>query len=246
MMRKRAWLFVAILGLAAACKDDDEVAANAINSDEAAALVATSLASNGVSAISSTSAEFATSILGESEGGRAASCGFTEDFDLTGESDEGSPAAYSFRFNYKFELLCAEQEPTSIAVALDYIGDFSTSEMKIDYSGLAALQLRGLDDKSSAFVMDGQYKYGGAVLDKNQSRTVNSAIEMTLSDLTISKSHYQVTGGTGTYEIKGAVSSKGSFKYSGNIKFLGAGKAEVTVNGVAYLADTYTGSATRK
>jgi hypothetical protein len=244
MKRKSAWLFLAVLGFAAACSEDGET--NSISSDEAAAIVAVSLSSNGVNSISSTSAEYANDALDGDIGGRVATCGFAQSLDYSTKSEDGAINAFNFEFNYDFELKCEGEEPAALGVALDYTGDFNSSNHSIACSGLAALQLDGLHGDAPAFKMNGEYKYNASFVDKQKKQSVSSNIVMTLTDVSISKSLYQITTGKGSYSISGAVPSKGSFKYSGEIVFLGAGQAEVSVNGVVYVADMNIGTATKK
>lgn len=244
MKRKYAWLFLAVMGLAASCNEDEEK--NSITSDEAASIVAVSLASNGVNSISSTSAEYASNAVDGDAGGRVATCGLSESFDYSTASDEGAAVAFSFDFKYDFELRCEGDKPSALTIGLDYTGGFHSSNHSIQCTGLADLDLDGLHTDASAFVMNGEYKYDGSFVDKQKNQSVSSNIVMTLTDISISKTLYQITSGKGTYAISGSVPSKGSFKYSGEIKFLGAGQAEVSVNGVVYVADMNVGTATKK
>ncbi|MGC3945145.1 MAG: hypothetical protein QM762_11635 [Chryseolinea sp.] len=244
MKRKSAWLFIAVMGLAAACSEDEDK--NSITSDEAAAIVAVSLSSNGINSVSSTSAQYAADAMDGNVGGRVASCGFSETLDYSTNSDPGSINAFNFDFTYKFEVTCESEMPAALAVALNYNGDFSSTNYSYDCSGLAGLQLDGLHSDASAFVMNGEYKYDGSFVDKEKNRTISSNVAMTLTDISISKTLYEISSGKGSYSISGSVPSKGSFKYSGEITFLGAGKAEVSVNGVVYVADMNIGTATKK
>jgi len=232
------------MGFAAACSEDEE--SNSISSDEAAAIVAVSLSSNGVNSISEQSASYASDALDGDIGGRVATCGFTESLDYTTASDEGAVNAFNFDFKYDFELKCEGEQPAALGVALNYTGDFNSADYAFDCSGLAALQLDGLQSDAAAFEMNGEYKYNGSFVDRKKNQTISSNITMTLTDISISKSLYKITTGKGSYSISGSVPSKGSFKYSGEIVFLGAGKAEVSVNGVVYVTDMYIGTATKK
>lgn len=244
MKRKSAWLFIAVMGFAVACSEDEQP--NSITSDEAASIIAVSLAGNGVNAISSQSAEYASDAMDGDIGGRVATCGFKQSLDYSTSSDEGAINAFNFEFNYDFEVTCEGEQPAALAVGLNYTGDFSSESHSIDCSGLANLQLDGLHSDASAFEMNGEYKYNGSFVDKQKNQSVTSSIVMTLTDISISKSLHQITTGKGSYSISGSVPSKGSFKYSGEIKFLGAGQAEVSVNGVVYVADMTIGTATKK
>ena len=244
MKRKCAWLFLAVMGFAASCNEDEEK--NSITTDEAASIVAVSLASNGVNSISSTSAEYATGAISGGAGGRVASCGVNESIDFSSSSDEGAAIAYNFDFNYAFKLTCEGDAPSLLTVGLDYTGGFHSANHSIDCNGLASLKLDGLHTDLPTYLMNGDYKYDGSFVDKQKNQSISSAITMKLTDISINKKGYQITTGKGTYSISGSVPSKGSFKYSGEIKFLGAGQAEVSVNGVVYVADMNIGTATKK
>jgi hypothetical protein len=244
MKRKSAWLFIAMMGFAAACSDDEKT--NAISSDEAASIIALSLSSNGVNSISSTSAEYAADASDGTVGGRVATCGFKDALNFSTASDAGEINTFNFDFNYKFEVTCAADQPAALAVSMDYTGDFSSTNYSFNCDGLATLTMDGLQEDASAFGMNGDYKYNGSFVDKQKNQSVNSNISMSLTVIAISKSLYQITSGTGTYSISGSVPSKGTFKYSGEIKFLGSGQAEVSVNGVVYVTDLNIGSATKK
>jgi len=244
MKRKRAWLFITVIGLAAACSEDEQK--NSITSDEAAAMVAVSLSSNGMNSISSTSAEYASDAVDGDIGGRVATCGLTDALNLSISSDEGVSPSYSFDYKYAFELKCEGDLPSTLSVGLDYSGDFYSTNHSISCTGLANLKLDGLHSDASTFAMSGQYKYNGSFVDKQKNQSVSSNVEMTLTDIAISKSLHQITTGKGTYSISGSVPSKGSFKYTGEITFLGAGQAEVSVNGVVYVTDINIGTATKK
>jgi hypothetical protein len=244
MKRKSAWLFIAVMGLAAACNDDEQK--NSITSDEAASIVAVSLASNGVNSISSTSAEYTSDASDGNIGGRVATCGLTDALNFSIASDEGVTPSYSFDYKYAFELKCEGDLPSSLTVGLNYSGDFYSTAHSISCTGLANLQLDGLHSDAPTFGMNGEYKYNGTFVDKQKNQSVSSNIEMTLADISINKTSNQITTGKGTYSISGSVPSKGSFKYSGEITFLGAGQAEVSVNGVVYVTDINVGTATKK
>lgn len=244
MKRKSAWLFIAVMGLAAACSDDEPK--NSITSDEAAAIVAVSLSSNGINSVTSTTAQYASDALDGNIGGRVATCGFSETVEYSLNSDAGAINAYNFDFEYKFELTCESELPAALSVALNYVGDFSSTHFSYDCSGLASLTLDGLQEQASAFKMNGGYEYEGTFIDNDQHRSISSSITMTLKDISISKSVHMITGGKGSYSISGSVPGKGSFKYTGDITFLGDGKAEVSVNGVVYVADMNIGTATKK
>lgn len=236
-----------MLAIAVACKDDDSPAtSNAITSDEAAALVSSSIASEGLGMITGTVSEFTTSLLQSNEGGRKASCGMSDEFAINGKNDDNSEIEYSFDYAYKFELACEGDSPSTIAYDLTYNGDFATADQSITYSGLAKLDLGGLQEAAEAYAMNGTFKRSGSILDKKQNKSVSVNVELTLTSISIDKNIEQISSGTGTYSISGSVPDKGNFKYTGTIKYLGSQSAEITVSGVTFTSDLQTGTVTKK
>jgi hypothetical protein len=123
-MKKSAWLFVSMMAAFVACKDDDE-APNAITSDEAAVMMSSSLASNssGFSFVSKETANKSEDIADENSSGRVATCGTSQNIDLSGASPLGGSITWSYDFSYNFRLNCTTAEaPESIAVSISYNG----------------------------------------------------------------------------------------------------------------------------
>src|SRR5688572_24783006 len=85
IMKKSAWLFVSMMVAFVACKDDEE-APNAISSEEAAVMMSSSLASNssGVAFVSKEAANESEDIMEHNSSGRVASCGVSQNIDLSG------------------------------------------------------------------------------------------------------------------------------------------------------------------
>ena len=247
MKKNKAWLFLSMFAVAVGCQDDEP--ANSITSEEAAVIVSSSLAANtsGVSFVSNKAADVTEDLLEDNSGGRVAACGLSQNLDLSGASPDGAAITYSYDFSYKFKLNCnAESEPSQVSVDLSYSGDFDAPKIAADHSGIAELDVTGLDATTEDFLLNGLFKRSGSFENKETAQSANSTVEITLTDVTIKKGTHQIMAGAGTFVIKGNVPSKGDFNYSGSITFLGADNAELSVNGTKFTANLKSSEVTKK
>lgn len=248
MKKNKSWLFLSMFAIAVACQDDDEPA-NSITSEEAAVIISSSLATNtsGLTFVSSKAANVTEDLLEDNAGGRVAACGLSQNLDLSGTSPDGAAISYSYDFSYKFKLNCnTESEPSEVSVDLSYSGDFDAPKIAAEHSGIAELDVTGLEAATEEFLLNGLFKRSGSFENKEQAQSANSSVEITLNDVTIKKGTHQIMGGVGTFVLKGNVPSKGDFNYSGSITFLGSDSAELSVNGAIFTANLKTSEVVKK
>jgi hypothetical protein len=248
MKKNKAWLFLSMFVIAFACKDDDEPA-NSITSEEAAVIISSSLAANtsGVTFVSNKATNVTEDLLEDNSGGRVAACGLSQNLDLSGESPDGATVTYSYDFSYKFKLNCnTESEPSDVAVNLSYSGEFDAPKIAAEHTGIAELDVTGLESATEEFLLNGLFKRTGSFENKELVQSANSDVEITLKDVTIDKTTHQILSGTGTFLLNGNVPSKGNFNYTGSITFLGADGAELTVNGDKFTANLKSSEVSKK
>jgi len=237
-----------MFAVAVACQDDDEPA-NSITSEEAAVIISSSLASNtsGVSFVSGKAAGVTEDLLEDNAGGRVAACGVSQNLDLSGASPDGATITYSYDFSYKFKLNCnTESEPSAVSVDLSYSGEFDTPKLAAEHTGIAELDVTGLEEASTGFLLNGLFKRSGSFENKELVKSGNSTVEIILTNVTINKDTHQILSGTGTFVINGNVPEKGEFKYTGSIIFQGADTAELNVNGDKFASNLKNSEVTKK
>ena len=248
MKKNKAWLFLSMFAIAVGCQDDDGPA-NSITSEEAAVIVSSSLAANtsGLSFVSSKAVDVTEDLLEDNAGGRVAACGISQNLDLSGASPDGAAITYSYDFSYKFKLNCnTESEPSEVSVNLSYSGEFDAPKVAAEHSGVAELNVTGLEAATEEFLLNGLFKRGGSFENKEKAQSANSNVEITLNDVTIEKGTHQILSGTGTFVLNGTVPSKGDFNYAGSITFLGADNAELDVNGNKFTANLKSSEVAKK
>jgi hypothetical protein len=248
MKKNKAWLLLSTFVIAVACQDDDGPA-NSITSEEAAVIISSSLAANtsGLSFVSSKATNVTEDLLEDNAGGRVAACGLSQNLDLSGESPDGAAITYSYDFSYKFKLNCdTESEPSDVSVNLSYSGEFDAPKLAAEHTGIAELDVTGLEAATEKFILNGLFKRSGSFENKELVQSANSSVEITLKDVTIDKATHQILAGTGTFVLSGDVPSKGNFNYAGSITFLGADNAELNVNGTKFTANLKSSEVVKK
>jgi hypothetical protein len=242
ILKKRIWLFLSLCILGVACQEDEP--ANAITGEEAAVLIASSLASNtsGVNSVSSKSTDVTDDLLTEHEGGRVAVCGISQNIALSGESPANAAISYDYDFSYKFILNCNEEElPSEVSVDVSYSSAFETSKLGAEHSGVAELAVTGLEGSETEYVLDGLYKRSGSFTNKELEKTGSCSVEITITSVVVDKITHKIISGSGSYDLQGAVPDKGTFSYQGSVVFDGADQASINVSNVVYKANLITG-----
>lgn len=248
-MKKSAWLFVSMMAAFVACKDDEE-APNAISSDEAAVMMSSSLASNssGFASVSKEAANKSEDIVDENSSGRVATCGVSQNIDLSGSSPVSGAITWSYDFSYKFRLNCSTQEaPESITASLTYNGAYDSPSAAFEYSGLSEVALTGLAEAETNFLLNGFYKRSGSFeIKEGEKKSGSGNTELTLTDVEVSKETHKISTGTAKLLLSGSVSEKGSFKYEATVEFLGNDSANLTIKSEVYVVNLVSGEVTKK
>jgi hypothetical protein len=249
-MKKSILLFLSVLTVFVACKDEDAETPNAISSKEAAVMVGSSFASNssGVSFVSRESANKSEDMLEDHANGRIATCGVSQSIDLAGASPVGGTITWSYDFSYNFRLNCnTEQLPDNIAVNLNYNGDFDGPKLAFQHSGLSELTLEGLEESAPGFLMAGLYKRSGSFeIKEGEKKSGSSSIDITITNVAIDKTTHKITSGSSSFILTGSVSGKGTFKYEGTVEFSGSDAAQLTIKNEVFLLNLNDGSVTAK
>ncbi|MCD9017209.1 hypothetical protein [Parachryseolinea silvisoli] len=238
--------FLACLVLAAgACKDDDEK--EAVSNDEAAEMIASSLAesSSGFAAVADESATVTDGVMDVYNGGRTTSCGYEYEQTFTRTNPSNASVTYEFVYTYHYLLSCENDAPKSMEVNVTYNGEFDGPRISSAHEGSADITITKLENTSATYSIDADYQWNGSSQSKIRNRnTTSSSVEITLDDVVVDKEAHEILSGSASATITGTVTGKGSFTYTGTIVFNGNHMAELTVKGIKYLVNLATGSVT--
>lgn len=219
-------MFFTIMAFTFSCqKEDDAIAAqsNSINNDEAVAIVQYAMTgeTGGMSTFIYDASAKAT------KANNPYYCGLSKDSTV---SKSGSNYAYSA--NYSWLVSCtAAKVPASLSFTLSTSGQYNVAKISSKDSGSGSLVYSGLEVKSSNYVFNGEYiRNGSQTLKVSTTKTVTSNLSISMSNLQVNKSSYQILSGKGTFSLTGTTSSGKSFSYNGTIVFNGNCTATITTN----------------
>jgi hypothetical protein len=231
-----------LLLLTFSCKDDDSDT-TAVANDEAADMIATSVASNSgglTTVIDDTSVS-----TSANAGGRVQTCGYSDSADITRTNQSGAAITYNYDFHYDYALTCTNVVPSTYTANVSYTGSLDGLRIATQNAGKANLSVKTLDATFTYFTFNGSYDRTGSFQSKVRNKnTSTSTITINLTDVTVDKTSQMITGGTASIDINGTVTGKGTFTYSGTITFKGNKQAELNINGTKYSVNLQTGDVT--
>jgi hypothetical protein len=238
--------FLACLVLAAgACKDDDEK--EAVSNDEAAEMIASSLAesSSGFASVADESATVTDGVMEAYSTGRTASCGYEYEQTFTRTNPSNASVTYEFVYTYHYELTCENDAPKTMEVNVTYDGEFDGPRISSAHDGSADVTITKLENTSATYSIHADYQWQGSSQSKIRNRnSFSSAVDITLDNVVVDKESHEILGGTASATITGTVTGKGSFTYTATITFTGNHTAELTVKGIKYIVNLTTGTLT--
>lgn len=241
----KAFILMGVLGIfLASCSENDSVSGNSISTEDAAEIIASGVAeeTGGVTATITTSSEMADEAAESASDGRIEACGFENDSTIAFSSSAGT-ISYDYSFSYGYKLECDSKNAASAAsFGVTYSGSFDAPRMYSGNSGSADLDVAGLDMSTTSFVFNGSFDKSGTFESKVRNKhTTLSVINLSLSDIKVDKSTYEIETGTATATLTGTVEGEGGFEFTATIEFLGDGDAKLTISGSTYTIDLESG-----
>ncbi|OOQ62002.1 hypothetical protein [Mucilaginibacter pedocola] len=222
-------MLVPALGLAltvSSCKKDSTTTA-AVTEDEAAEIMVQSIdpASGGL-ALQTTAA---TTITVTSSG--SSKCGIAKDSTITG-SGGTSTRSYTYNLNWHRLLTCGTGSiPSKLDFSFTGASTYVAPRMSSNDNSTGAFTVTGLELASSEYIVNQTYTRNGTQQSKvRNNRNFTSTVNITTTNVKVSKVSQQITSGTGTIAVTGTASTGESFSFSGTITFLGGQKATIVLS----------------
>jgi len=234
---------VMVLAVGACKKGDNNSDTQAISTDDAASIMATSVASNsGGMAGASVDITANAQIAFNANPG----CGGTKTYSFTRQSPAGASVTYSYSFNYTYTLNCVNNVPDNMSSSVIGNGSFDGPGMSTTDSGSATFNIAGLAQSSTAYTINGEYKRTGSFAQKTGNMNHgNRTIDITATNVMVTKSSGIIASGKASFSLTGT-SSNGSFNFTGTITFIGNNQANLVVNGTTYLVNLVNGNCDRQ
>lgn len=228
---KAATILLTIIAISSCRKETTETATE----DDAADAIETALAtsSGGATQDISAAAQFAMST-----GYNQLQCGVAFDTTVTYSHTGTVTANYTHAWNVL--LNCNGSTPSSLNWTGSYQGSFDALRLSGNSSGTRNYTFTGLDASSPEYTLSASSTRTGTHTSKVRNQytyTVN--INTTLTNLSVNKSTYKITGGSGTVTATLSASNGTSKTFNGNIIFNGNSTATLTINGNTYTITVY-------
>ena len=238
-------VLMVLLSVAACDENESTSTSSTMSNEEAADMVATSLAeeASGMTTVVTDAATTAEEASEAADGGRTASCGYSESVNLSKTNREGSVITYSYDYNYDYQMTCnSENEPLTLVSGADFTGSFDAPRLASSHTGTSDLNVSALDEAATSYLVDGSYSRSGSFESKVRNKnTSTSTVLISIDEVTVDKEDKEIVDGSATVSITGEVPGKGSFSFNGSIVFEGNGKATLTIDGTTYSVDLESG-----
>ncbi|HWB63470.1 MAG TPA: hypothetical protein VG603_08175, partial [Chitinophagales bacterium] len=201
--------FISIV-LLPACKKESN---NSLTADDAADAItyATSSSTGGLADQVADAAAYTYSAgvykTGSTASTASLSCGVPLDTTIIVAYNGVIDANYNWTWAYL--LTCNGNVPNTLSLSGTYNGDFDAPRMSSTNSGQRNWTLTGLDGLSSSpYVFNGSFTRSGTHTSKVRNHyTFTTSIQITVTNLTVSKTTDKITGGSGTVTMTGDVSN---------------------------------------
>lgn len=168
------------------------------------------------------------------------------DFAINDNCSQNYDTSYNFAYTgtliqadyditWGYSLNCNLGIPSSASLSATSSGTYSTNRTDSDDNTSANLSITGIEPGSSALNFSGNLSRSGTqvITINSNTREITSTITLTLSDLVVNKSTYEIESGTGTAQVSASNGSE-TYTFSGSIVFNGGGTATLTLNGNSY------------
>ena len=237
------------------CNKDKSTSSSTVTSDQAADMVAGSLAENSggfatvtddiavnAQGLSSVNNGLTVNSVGQSTSSVHQACGTTLTDSVTRALTLDS-VSINYSFKYSHTLNCNSSSlPDNLINTLTYSGTFNGPRLSSSNTGSATFTIAGLTTNATNYVLNGEYKRDGSFQSKIGDKVSgNSHVDIVGTNILLSKPDRKIVSGNATITVIGTGPKGNSFSYTGTIVFNGDNTATLTLNGTGYIVNLITG-----
>lgn len=235
-INKILFLFIvaAVFGFAACNEDEIED----FTSENAADIVAGALQknTNGFAAYLNDASIWLEEGSGKTLAAQEWECGFSGDSTfVTSKTVAGN--TFSYNMSYVYSTTCNTfNVPTEFVVNLIANGNYENNRIQSADTTNLGMVFTGLLPPASQYTLNGFFTRDGTQTHKIANKYLVSLVTLSVTDVTIDKTTYAITGGTGFVTL--TVNVDDNVKtYAGNLTFNGNGSVTFVLNGNSYTID---------
>lgn len=218
---------LAVLFVLSACRKDGEVVAELLTASEAAEITESAVSER------TAGATLPTIDMTELLASIPQTCNTPGDTTIQ-KSNAFGAASYSCTFNLSWLLHCNNAGiPQSADVDVSGNGTFASAHWSGADQTTGELTITGIAPSATDYVVSGAYSLTGNLTGnlRRTDPTLDVQTTVTLANLTVRKSDYQITDGDGTVSVTASNGQGQSQTLTGTLVFNGDGTVTVTVNG---------------
>lgn len=165
-------------------------------------------------------------------------CGGT--FDTTVSFSHAGTIVANYAFVRHYTLTCANAIPSSFSCSGTYNGSFDAPRMSSSNSGTNTWTISGLPASNSTWTFEGSLNRQGTHTSKVRNKyTFTSDLAVTLANVQVDKSTYQIVSGSGNISLSCSVDGGGTYNFTGSIVYNTNGTATLVINGNSYSITLY-------
>jgi len=160
-------------------------------------------------------------------------CGIPGDTTIL-KSKNGAVATYNYTFNLGWLVNCNPLGiPLNASATISGNGSFNATHWNGSYATSGSLVFTGLNPSEPNYIANGSYNLQGDITGslRRTTPTFNCKTDITVKDLTIRKTDYTITGGTGTAVVTANNGQGETTSLTGSLTFNGDGTVTVVING---------------
>lgn len=220
-------LFFAALAALTSCRKDPEEIVELLSSSEATEIIEDAVANRtaGLTAPTIDAAAIVDAYLN--------SCGIPGDTSISKVKTSGV-ATYDYTFNMDWLVTCSNLGvPQSANIGIAGNGDFASPHWLGTDVTSGDLTFTGLSPQEASYVVNGSYDLSGNLTGslRRTAPSFDCVVALTLTNLLLDKTTYQITGGSGTATVTATTANGQTKTLNGTLVFNGNGSATVEVNG---------------
>jgi hypothetical protein len=222
-----AVLFFALLTTLASCRKDPEEVIELLTESEAAEIIEDAVATRtaGFTLPAIDAAQIVETYLN--------SCNTPGDTSLQKSKSSGA-ATYNYTFDMDWLVACSDLGvPLSAQVGIAGAGTFGSPHWSGTDQTTGNLNFTGLSPQEINYVVSGDYNLTGNLTGslRRVTPSFDCTLALELTNLTMDKNTYKITGGTGTAVVTASTANGQSKTLNGTLAFNGNGSVTVEVNG---------------
>ncbi|MEM7486047.1 MAG: hypothetical protein AAF348_12640 [Bacteroidota bacterium] len=235
---RKTLVFVMLLSIFTSCSDDDDNSNTVISVDDAAELVAASMAVATYGAVSNMDYVFDQIVdildCDESE----------SEIRSDTETSNNGKITVSYTISESYSLACSGGEET---ISYNFSADQTTTSNALDTNNEISGNwiITGAQTTSTELIYNGSYSRGGEWVYNNDNRTDNATAAFVYSNVKANKGDGVIFEGTSTFALEGTSTVYDPYSYEGNIVFQEGNICIATFStGEQYEIDLNTGEVT--